>query len=143
MYMTLGYFLLLISSVCNSNENQCSQEKTTCGCQTNREQSLNPITEEIDKAAKYVKENNVDPSRPQEYNHDANPFILIPGGTFTMGTDEPIFPADGEAPARSKKVSSFYLQTHEVTNEEFEIFVKVSGYVTEVSICKNEKVRTL
>ena len=50
-----------------------------------------------------------------------------------MGTDEQIFPADGEGPARRKTINPFLLQTFEVTNDEFEKFVDVTSYVTEVN----------
>ena len=49
--------------------------------------------------------------------------VLINGGTFTMGTDLPIFTNDGEAPARRVAISSFYMDVHEVSNAEFARFV--------------------
>jgi formylglycine-generating enzyme len=52
---------------------------------------------------------------------------LIPGGTFEMGTDEPSFP---DAPRHGVTVSPFYLDTTEVTNDQFALFVKATGYVT-------------
>lgn len=58
--------------------------------------------------------------------------VAIPGGVFTMGTDEPEIHQDGEAPARRVHVNSFYMDQYEVSNEEFERFVNSTGYVTEV-----------
>ena len=52
-----------------------------------------------------------------------NNMVLINGGTFTMGTDLPIFTNDGEAPARRVSMSSFYMDVHEVSNAEFARFV--------------------
>jgi formylglycine-generating enzyme required for sulfatase activity len=52
-----------------------------------------------------------------------NNMALIGGGTFTMGTDIPIFTNDGEAPARRVSLSSFYMDVHEVSNAEFARFV--------------------
>ena len=52
-----------------------------------------------------------------------NNMVLINGGTFTMGTDLPIFTNDGEAPARRVAISSFYMDVHEVSNAEFARFV--------------------
>ena len=49
--------------------------------------------------------------------------VLINGGTFTMGTDLPIFTNDGEAPARRVAMSAFYMDVHEVSNAEFARFV--------------------
>ena len=52
-----------------------------------------------------------------------NNMVLINGGTFTMGTDLPIFTNDGEAPARRVAMSAFYMDVHEVSNAEFARFV--------------------
>ena len=48
-----------------------------------------------------------------------------------MGTDTPIFVADGEAPARRVQVNDFYMDIHEVSNDEFAKFVKDTNFVTE------------
>jgi len=61
----------------------------------------------------------------------SNPLLQIPGGTFTMGTDQPHFPADGEGPAREVTLKAFRLQQREVSNAEFERFVADTSYVTE------------
>lgn len=58
--------------------------------------------------------------------------LFIERGTFTMGTDEPVFPVDGEGPARKVTVYGFYLDKHEVSNAEFQRFVAETKYVTEV-----------
>jgi len=63
---------------------------------------------------------------------ELNPMIYIPGGAFVMGTNTPVFVADQEGPAKNKSIKSFYLDTQEVSNEEFEIFVNTTGYITEV-----------
>ncbi|XP_068763321.1 formylglycine-generating enzyme isoform X3 [Struthio camelus] len=57
--------------------------------------------------------------------------VTVPGGVFTMGTDEPEIQQDGEWPARRVHVSSFYMDQYEVSNEDFEMFVNSTGYVTE------------
>uniref|UniRef100_H3DAN8 Sulfatase modifying factor 1 n=1 Tax=Tetraodon nigroviridis TaxID=99883 RepID=H3DAN8_TETNG len=57
--------------------------------------------------------------------------VLVPGGAFLMGTDDPGIPADGESPQRLVYVDSFYMDTHEVTNRQFQMFVNATGYVTE------------
>ncbi|KAM6300872.1 formylglycine-generating enzyme [Aegotheles albertisi] len=59
------------------------------------------------------------------------PMVAIPGGVFTMGTDEPEIQPDGEWPARRVHINSFYMDQYEVSNEEFERFVNATGYVTE------------
>lgn len=57
--------------------------------------------------------------------------VLIPEGSFTMGTNNPIFVADGEGPERKVTLSKFYMDKYEVSNSEFELFVNATGYVTE------------
>ena len=54
--------------------------------------------------------------------------IWIPGGEFWMGSDEPDF-ADAR-PWHRVYVNGFWMDKTEVTNEQFEKFVKATGYVT-------------
>lgn len=58
--------------------------------------------------------------------------VLINGGDFVMGTnDKTGFPSDGEGPARTVSVSSFYMDQYAVTNEEFAQFVEETNYITD------------
>lgn len=55
--------------------------------------------------------------------------VWIPGGEFTMGTNEEnSYPV--ERPAHREKVNGFWMDDHEVTNAEFRQFVEATGYVT-------------
>ena len=56
-----------------------------------------------------------------------NGMAWIPGGTFHMGSENG--PTD-ERPVRQIQVDGFWMDKTEVTNEEFEKFVKATGYVT-------------
>lgn len=59
-----------------------------------------------------------------------------------MGTDNPGIAADGEGPQRPVRVDPFYMDVHEVTNQQFQSFVSATGYITEVInifTVKNEK----
>lgn len=58
--------------------------------------------------------------------------VQISGGEFLMGTDNPGIPPDGEGPQRVVYVDSFNIDSHEVTNQQFQSFVLATGYVTEV-----------
>lgn len=60
---------------------------------------------------------------------DKDTMVLIRGGEFTMGTDDQKS-FDNEGPAHTVRVHDFYMDVHEVTNREFEQFVKVTGYKT-------------
>ncbi len=54
--------------------------------------------------------------------------VWIPGGAFLMGTDDPRFP---EAhPVHRVVVGGFWMDETEVTNAQFEPFVRATGYVT-------------
>jgi len=55
--------------------------------------------------------------------------VWIPGGEFTMGTDDPRS-LPNERPAHRVKVEGFWMDIHDVTNAEFAKFVEASGYVT-------------
>ncbi|SEF63114.1 Formylglycine-generating enzyme, required for sulfatase activity, contains SUMF1/FGE domain [Algoriphagus boritolerans DSM 17298 = JCM 18970] len=55
--------------------------------------------------------------------------VWIPGGKFTMGTNEAdAYPA--EKPAVQVEVDGYWIDTHEVTNEEYSKFVEATGYLT-------------
>lgn len=54
--------------------------------------------------------------------------VLVPGGTFVMGSDDPRFP--DAAPRHTVTLPAFYLDEHEVTNAAFAAFVAATGYVT-------------
>nr|WP_250349200.1 SUMF1/EgtB/PvdO family nonheme iron enzyme [Flavobacterium anhuiense] len=63
--------------------------------------------------------------------------VWIPGGEFSMGTnveDESLCSIKGvtkdAAPIHRVYVDGYYMDETEVTNEEFEKFVKATGYVT-------------
>jgi len=53
----------------------------------------------------------------------------IPGGSFVMGGDS-IWGRADEFPLHEVKVSSFYMDRHEVTNARFLVFVEATHYVT-------------
>lgn len=54
--------------------------------------------------------------------------VWIPGGEFKMGSTDPGFP-DAQ-PVHPVRVHGFWMDSTEVTNAQFEAFVKATGYVT-------------
>ena len=56
---------------------------------------------------------------------DGGPMVFVPGGTFTMGNDDG--PAT-EAPAHKVRLSSYYIDQHEVTVRQFGLFLKEMHY---------------
>jgi len=63
----------------------------------------------------------------KEATHDD--MVYIPEGTFVMGGDS-IWGRPDEFPRHAVKISSFYMDKHEVTNAQFRAFVEATRYVT-------------
>lgn len=97
--------------------------KTDCGCdKTSREE----------KAAKYERKTEGDTSKLIDLSHhDFENMSLISGGSYLIGTNEPIFKADNESPERQVQISSFYMDKYAVTNEEFQTYIDSAKYSTE------------
>src|ERR1700722_2485633 len=55
--------------------------------------------------------------------------VWIPGGEFTMGSNEPYALAP-ERPAQRVRVDGFWMDETDVTNAQFRRFVEATGYVT-------------
>ena len=55
--------------------------------------------------------------------------IWIPGGTFSMGSTDPLARPD-EQPVHRVRVSGFWIDRTEVTNRQYDAFVRATGYVT-------------
>ncbi len=54
--------------------------------------------------------------------------VFVPGGEFSMGLADPAYPDAG--PVHRVRVSAFWIDATEVTNGQFEAFVRATGYVT-------------
>ena len=57
--------------------------------------------------------------------------VLVPGGSFTMGTSTEPWALDNERPAHDVDVQSFYLDTTPVTNAGYAAFIGDGGYARE------------
>lgn len=57
--------------------------------------------------------------------------VQIKGGSYFIGTNNPVFVSDGEGPRREVELNSFYIDKYEVSNADFEKFVKATGHQTE------------
>ena len=63
-------------------------------------------------------------------DRDAPPgMVRIPGGEFTMGTDD-IRSFPNERPAHRVRVEEFWIDVCDVTNADFTKFVGATGYIT-------------
>jgi sulfatase modifying factor 1 len=60
--------------------------------------------------------------------HGTHPGMAwVPTGTYAIGDD--VYPEEG--PRQTVHVGGFWIDRHEVTNDQFAAFVKATGYVTE------------
>lgn len=100
----------------------------SCGCSTSRQHSEHESTKEHQELKYSTSENTDNLDSPYART---NQMVLIPEGSFFMGTNKPVFVADGEGPARKVTLKKFYLDKYEVSNAEFELFVNATGYKTE------------
>ncbi len=66
---------------------------------------------------------------PGDQEANVQGMVLIPEGSFTMGGDSEWGRPD-EFPHHQVKLSTFYMDAHEVTNKQFRAFVEATGYVT-------------
>jgi len=139
--VTVSFVLLFLSTVnvsCDDGEsNGCSNEAGSekgagCGCSISRPNSGDKLEPAIADMPDPNHEQKKYFDEPPSNHERTNQMVNIPAGTFMMGTDNPVFIADGEGPARKVTLDEFYLDKYEVSNAEFEIFVKSKGYKTEV-----------
>ncbi|TZF81151.1 formylglycine-generating enzyme family protein [Pedobacter sp. BS3] len=69
---------------------------------------------------------------PPNVNNTVEGMVLLPGGSFLMGTEsDEGFWADGEGPVREVTVNSFYMDEAAVTNSQFAEFIRATGYQTD------------
>ena len=57
--------------------------------------------------------------------------VEVPAGAFVMGTDAPIYPSDGEGPARRVEVGRFAIDVAPVRHAAFARFVAATGFETD------------
>ena len=57
-------------------------------------------------------------------------WIELAGGEFDMGSSEEKYPSDGEGPVRRVELGAFAISAHAVTNDDFDEFVRATGFRT-------------
>src|ERR1700743_3176058 len=67
---------------------------------------------------------------------DTSDMVWIPGGIFRMGSDHHY---TEEAPAHRVSVDGFWIDRTPVTNRQFKVFVKATGYITTAQIPPDPK----
>ncbi|XP_034172565.1 formylglycine-generating enzyme isoform X2 [Osmia lignaria lignaria] len=107
-----------------------NKESVDCGCSNSR----TTIKEDNKEGTQnYCLASNSDDCSRNIIDHNDLPknMAKIEGGRFTIGTNDPVFVADGEAPKREIHLDSFYIDELEVSNHDFARFVNATGYRTE------------
>lgn len=119
---------LFMSSNSNSGVelNSMNKVKGSCGCSALKRNNASY------KEGTTLDKKNKDNGERKSPHKRTNQMAFVKGGRFTMGTDKPFLPMDGEGPAREVQVNSFYMDIYEASNAEFELFVNNTGHVTEV-----------
>jgi sulfatase modifying factor 1 len=114
----ITFFLLFFSFVYCAAQNTLSEKKACCQSNIpNRFSIANTYTT-------FENKNDVD---------SLGGMVWIEGGTFMMGADNHQASAD-EYPKHKVTVSGFYIDITEVTNAQFEAFVRETGYITTAEI---------
>lgn len=97
-----------------------------CGKQMNRMTIFSPRKE------KYCAVDNFKVIKTDDANDGrTRKMVKIIADVYSIGTNNPVFIADGEGPKREVLLDSFYIDKYEVSNKEFATFVSSTGYVTE------------
>uniref|UniRef100_A0A0A1XIB2 Sulfatase-modifying factor 1 n=1 Tax=Zeugodacus cucurbitae TaxID=28588 RepID=A0A0A1XIB2_ZEUCU len=112
-------FLILVLSDCGCNKGLDRQSSELNTPTINRNEI--PV----------CKQNKKDGLHYRDYYPEDPSMSLIPAGNYLIGTDEPHFVSDGEGPERLVKISEFYIDKFEVSNANFNKFVKATNYTTE------------
>ena len=63
-------------------------------------------------------------------DRDGAPMVLVPGGEFLMGRDDG---EPSERPSHRVKLSTYYIDEHEVTNRQYQLYLKETGRPTELT----------
>ena len=104
-----------------AEDGHCTEDQY---CQENdaRSDQREGVTDDDDDELSVEDESEGEEDGEGRSSDTVNEYVYIPGGEFTMGTNEPVLPQDGEGPARRVQVSGFFMQRYEVSNREFAAF---------------------
>ena len=134
----LAFLMISVISCNNIAKNEKVEvqvkEKTSMECVVPKNQDI--VSEDLDtKLLMAISNIKEDPNLAK----DTSGMVKIPGGIFEMGGDAPAgfenmpntaLAQGDELPKHPVQVSGFWMDTHEVTNAQFEAFVKATDYIT-------------
>lgn len=133
---TLSLFIYAsIITIIEGNSGTCNlKEKSTCGCSINRKSAVNSAHKNTLQShctsidiLQFSKE-------LFESSDQLKNMVKIETGSYWIGTDDPVFVADGEGPKVRIHLNRFYIDKTEVSNENFAKFVDATGHRTEAEI---------
>eukprot|EP00658_Telonema_sp_P-2_P036260 TRINITY_DN26269_c0_g1_i2.p1 TRINITY_DN26269_c0_g1~~TRINITY_DN26269_c0_g1_i2.p1 ORF type:complete len:428 (-),score=78.06 TRINITY_DN26269_c0_g1_i2:377-1660(-) len=110
------------SGTAPTNSHGATDSHGECGCSAGTDRRAGP---------QHVGAASSEPAQHLPSNAQPSVLLKIPAGEFTMGTDNPGVPGDGEEPARRVYVESFWIEETEVSNEQFARFVAATNFTTE------------
>lgn len=105
--------------------NAIKDDSCHCGSKLNRQTLFTSRKEG------YCTTDNSQFNTVEAHKGNMKKMVRINAGAYFIGTNDPVFVADGEGPKREVILDSFYIDKFEVSNEEFTAFVSTTGYTTE------------
>ena len=117
---SLTYLFLLIS--CKSTINKETENFTCCENSNSKYSSISKNIEDYELSETLNIDILTDTSNVK--------MAFIPEGVFIMGASDEKWALKREYPKHRVKISSFYMDIHEVTNAQFAAFVNSTGYKT-------------
>ncbi|KOX76185.1 Sulfatase-modifying factor 1 [Melipona quadrifasciata] len=130
--LSLFTIITLCTVTVSFKTDDSSKESPHCGgCSHSRQTTTENLYE---NEANYCLAN--DPLHTYEYTATnridrLKNMVEIKAGTFTIGTNDPVFVADGEGPKQQIYLDSFYIDEMEVSNRDFGRFVHATNHRTE------------
>ncbi|XP_068142315.1 formylglycine-generating enzyme [Drosophila tropicalis] len=132
-------YVLVVFVSCGGGNADCGCNKLDRDSQSSSSLSLESEQEQVCQQQartknKYYRDyyaEDEDEKQELKESDDYPDMSLIPGGSILIGTDQPHFQADREAPEVRFDLKNFYLDKYEVSNRKFKDFVLATNYVTE------------
>ena len=119
----------LIMLSCHSNPQKNAGNADQATGKSTRKDSLTCCTSELPARIDGLKRDSAITIDRGVDRTSREGMVLISGGQFVMGGDT-VWGRSDEFPLHQVRVSSFYMDIHEVTNAQFLAFTRATGYVT-------------
>lgn len=133
--LIVGFIGIVFITACNSNKKQKEVPNSDHMCTYD---SGIKVLEEQDLDASLIASVNAIETNTEKRS-DFSEMVKIKGGAFEMGGDivtgfedmpKTALPQPDELPKHPVQISDFWMDEHEVTNAQFEVFVKATNYIT-------------